>query len=102
MTLSTSTMLRHGACVNMHILFGGTDALHLAQKLLRFEMRRFESRCEAVRWKITTRLLTLQEVLILAAMNNATTVIAAEERRQGASQNNTKRSIHAIQKLHKA
>ncbi|HWO29188.1 MAG TPA: hypothetical protein VNO32_10365 [Candidatus Acidoferrum sp.] len=47
-------------------------------------------------WKITTRELTLQEVLILAAMNIAIAVIAAENRGQGASQNNTKRSIHAI------
>lgn len=47
-------------------------------------------------WKITTRGFTLQEVLILTAMNIATAVIAAENRGQGASQNNTKRSIHAI------
>jgi hypothetical protein len=47
-------------------------------------------------WKITTYGFTLQEVLILAAMNIATAVIAAEKREQGASQNSTKRSIHAI------
>jgi hypothetical protein len=47
-------------------------------------------------WKITTRGFTLQEVLILAAMNIATAVIAGEKRGQGASQNSTKRSIHAI------
>jgi hypothetical protein len=47
-------------------------------------------------WKITTRGFTLQEVLILAAMNIATAVIAAENHGQGASQNNTKRRIHAI------
>jgi hypothetical protein len=47
-------------------------------------------------WKITTRGFTLQEVLILAAMNMATAVTAPENRGQGASQNNTKRSVHAI------
>jgi hypothetical protein len=47
-------------------------------------------------WKITTGRFTLQEVLILAAMNIATAVIAAEKRGQGASQNSTKRSIHAV------
>jgi hypothetical protein len=54
------------------------------------------SRCEAVMWKITARGFTLQEVLILAAMNVATAVIVAEKRGPGASQNSTKRSIHAI------
>ena len=72
------------------ILFGGMDALNLAQKLLWYETRRFESRCEAVMWKITARGFTLQEVMILAAMNIATDVIAAEKRGQGASQNSTK------------
>jgi len=47
-------------------------------------------------WKITARGFTLQEVLILAAMNVATAVIVAEKRGPGASQNSTKRSIHAI------
>jgi len=47
-------------------------------------------------WKITTRGFTLQEVLILAAMNIATAVIAAEKLGEGASQNSTKRDIHAI------
>jgi len=59
-------------------------------------MQRFESLCDAVMWKITTRGFTLQEVLILAAMNIATAVMAAENHGQGASQNNTKRRIHAI------
>jgi hypothetical protein len=53
-------------------------------------MRRFESHCEAVMWKITTRGFTLQEVLILAAMNIATAVTAVEKRGPGASQNSTK------------
>jgi len=59
-------------------------------------MRRFESRGEAVMWKITTGAFTLQDVLILAAMNIAAAVIAAEKRGQGTSQNSTKRSIHAV------
>jgi len=50
-------------------------------------MRLFESRYEAVMWKITTRGFTLQEVLILAAMNIATAVKAAENHGQRASQN---------------
>ena len=70
-------------------------ALGLAQKLLRFELRCFES-VEAVMWKITTHGFTLEEVLILAAMNMATAAIAAEKHGQEASQNSTKRSIHAI------
>jgi hypothetical protein len=57
---------------------------------------RFESRCEAVMWKITTRGFTLQEVLILAAMNIASAAMAAEKRGQGASQNRTKMSVHEI------
>jgi hypothetical protein len=57
-------------------------------------MRRFESRCEAVMWKITTRGFTLQEVLILAAMNIATAGIAVEKRGQGGSQNSTKKGAY--------
>jgi hypothetical protein len=57
------------------------DALRLARQLPLLEMRRFQSLCEAVMWRITTRGFTLQEVLILAAMNIATGTVRDRETR---------------------
>jgi hypothetical protein len=46
-------------------------------------MRRFQSLCGAVVWRITTRGFTLQEVLILDAMSIAISTLRAEKRGQG-------------------
>ena len=48
----------------------------LARLLPCEEMRCFESICEVVMWKITTRGFTLEEVLIMAAMNLLTSADA--------------------------
>src|ERR1700756_1911367 len=46
----------------------------------------FRMNCEAVMWKITTRGITLEEVLILAAMNLLATTDAAAKREKPAPQ----------------
>lgn len=97
----TSHPSKHGAAgtlsearTNRLILLGGRRTTFGMPVALIFEVRRFQSLCEAVMWRITTRGFTLQEVLILAAMNIATgTVrIRGTQASNGAEQNKTEQT----------
>lgn len=85
-----------GARSNMLILLGGRPTPFGMPVALIFLVRRFQSLCEAVMWRITTRGFTLQEVLILAAMNMATgTVrIPGTQASKGAEQNKTEQTFN--------
>lgn len=72
-------------------------ALRLARQLLSLEMRPFQSLCEAVMRRITTRGFTLQEVRILAAMNIAIGALPDLERcgRNGAERDEKEQACYS-------
>ena len=82
------------ALTNRLILLGGRRTMFGMSVALIFEVRPFQSLCEAVMWRITTHGFTLQEVLILAAMNIATGTVRIRETQasNGIEQNKTEQT----------